>query len=402
MLAYDGMRVLFLTAEPPWPLDQGDKLRNYHFLRALAEEYEVTLVSFCLPGEEMGDWRRTLTPLCQAIHTVSLNHQQMLVNVLRLPHLPMTMAARASFQMARLLRQLTKERQYDVAFACQLKMAGYLRHCFVIQRVADLTDVVSLYRRRMAHFVPSWQGKVFGFLEAQRLAVWEKRVARSVGIVLLVSAVDATELGKMVPEAKIAVLPNGVDLTYFQPLPDPEKPILLFYGHLRYPPNIDGITWFCKNILPHVRKTIPTAELLIAGKEPPQEVRALGSLSGVKIIGYVPDLRSFLVQGSVVVVPLRFGAGIRNKILEAFAADRAVVSTSLGCEGLNVVPGVHLAVADEPSAFAAAVIDLLRDPLLRARLAANARKMVEEEHSWNLLGQRLRVLLKDLSKGEAK
>lgn len=391
------MKVLFLAAEPPWPLDQGDKLRNYHLLKALAAEHEVALVTFCPPGEENGPWREALTPLCRAIYPVLLSRGQMLLNVLRLPHLPVTMAARASARMVRMLRYLTSCGCYDTSFACQLKMVGYLRHCTTRKRIADFTDVVGLLRRRMLRFVPSWPARVFGTVEAHRLVFWEKRMARLADLVLLVSPVDAVELAKMAHGRRVAVLPNGVDLDYFQPLPDPGRYVLIFWGHLRYPPNADGIIWFCQEIFPAVREVLPEAELLVVGKEPPPTVEALVRLPGVKVLGYVPDLRPYLSQASVAVVPLRFGTGIRNKILEAFAAGRAVVSTSLGCEGLDVEPDVHLEVADEPQAFAAAVVDLLRSPTRRAYLAANGRKIVEQVYNWDAIGQRLQTLVADLS-----
>jgi sugar transferase (PEP-CTERM/EpsH1 system associated) len=387
------MKILFLTAEPPWPLDQGDKLRNHHLLKALAAEHEVTLATFCLPGEENGPWREALAPLCHAVHTVSLSRRQMVLNVLRLPHLPVTMAARASARMVRLLRQLTREQKFDVAYACQLKTAGYLKHCRATRRVADLTDAVSLYRRRMLCFARSWPAKAFGAIEAQRLAFWEKQVAQLADLTLVVSPVDAAVLKEAAPGACVAVLPNGVDLDHFRPLPDPQTPVLLFYGHLRYPPNADGIVWFCHEIFPLVREAVPEAELWIAGKEPPPEVAALAALPGVTLTGYVPDLRPYLAQAAVVVVPLRFGAGTRLKILEAFAAGRPVVSTPLGCEGLEVQPGVHLEVAKDAEALAKATVDLLLDAPRRVHIAANARALVEKKYSWEAIGHELRAIL---------
>jgi len=383
------MNIIFLTAEPPWPLDQGDKLRNYHLLKALAEAHAVTLVSFCAPGEEEAPWREAVAPFCQAVYAEPLSRRQMLLNAVLLPHLPLTMAARTSSRMARLLRRLTVAGRFDLAFACQLKMAGYLGHCSVCRRVADLTDTLSLYRHRMQRFAPTRSSRFFSKIEAARLARQERRIARLTDRVLLTSPIDAAALQKLVPGARIAVLSNGVDLDYFQPLPDPGGYELLFYGHLRYPPNADGLIWFCREIFPQVRKTVPEAKLNIVGKEPPPEVVALSGLPGVKLWGYVPDLRPYLAGSSLVVVPLRYGTGVRNKVLEALAAGRAVVSTSLGCEGLEIAPGKHLEVVDESAGFAAAVVRLLRDPARRTVLAANGRKLVEKRYSWEAVGRKL-------------
>ncbi|NPV70662.1 MAG: glycosyltransferase [Firmicutes bacterium] len=387
------MKTVFLTAEPPWPLDQGDKLRNYHLLKALAEAHAVTLVSFCAPGDEEGTWREVIGPFCEAVYAVPLGRLQMLLNVARLPHLPVTMAARASFRMGGLLRQMTGTGEFDLAFACQLKMAGYLKQCSVRRRVADLTDSLSLYRRRMTRFASSSAARLFGLIEAARLARQERRIAGLTDVVLLASASDAAALEKIAPGANVCVLANGVDLDYFRPLPDPGRPVLLFYGHLRYPPNADGLIWFCREVFPQVRKVVPEAELHIAGKEASVDVVSLARLPGVKFWGHVPDLRPCLASSSLVVVPLRFGTGIHNKVLEALAAGRAVVSTSLGYEGLEVVPGVHLEVVDKPADFAAAVVGLLRDPARRAALAAAGRRLVEERYSWRMVSQVLQSLL---------
>ena len=134
---------------------------------------------------------------------------------------------------------------------------------------------------------------------------------------------------------------------------------------------------------------MPEAKLNIVGKEPPPEVVALSGLPGVKLWGYVPDLRPYLAGSSLVVVPLRYGTGVRNKVLEALAAGRAVVSTSLGCEGLEIAHGKHLEVVDESAGFAAAVVRLLRDPARRTVLAANGRKLVEKRYSWEAVGRKL-------------
>ncbi|MEW6572045.1 MAG: glycosyltransferase family 4 protein [Bacillota bacterium] len=387
------MKILFLTAEPPWPPDQGDKLRNYHLLKALAAEDEVTLVSFTMQ-QDNSTWKKELAPYYSTVYTIPLTRRRMILNTLFLPHLPVTMAARTSSRMAKLLRELTNHGKFDIAFACQLKTAGYLKHC-TCSKVADLTDVVSLYRRRMLPYTSRLE-KLVSIVEVYRLAYWEKKVAQAADLTLLVSPLDAAVLRKMAPKACIDVIPNAVDLNYFKPLPDQGQPVIVFYGHLRYPPNADGIKWFCTEIFPKIREEIPNAELHIIGKEPPAELVQYSNHSGITLTGYVPDIRPFLAQASVVVTPIRFGAGIRNKVLEAFAVKRPVVSTSLGCEGLSVEPGIHLEVADTPSIFAEAVIRLLRDPTRRSSLAENSRHLVKEKYEWNVIGKKLRTLLLEI------
>jgi len=408
------MRILYFTAEPPWPLDQGDKLRNYYLLRALAEKHDVFLVTFCSPGDYNGSWREKMKPLCREIYTVPLLRSTMVLNLLKNPLQPFTMAARKSSVMAELVRKLSTENRYDLVFTCQLKMAGYLPFCTVGKKVAELTDFLSIYRRRMCRFCKSLPSRILSNIEATRLAYWEKKTAKLADLTILVSRTDADELRRLAPYAHVAVLPNGVDMNYFKPTfytvtkernkapfgeataPDlaphikQDRPLLLFYGHLRYPPNLDGITWFIKKIFPHVRSVIPDAELMILGKEAPRDLVKISEQSGVSLVGLVPDIRPYLVRADVVIAPLRFGAGVRNKILEAMAMGKAVVSTTLGCEGLEVVPGVHLEVADKPSDFAGAVIELLQKPEKRTRIGYNGRGLIKEKYDWKIIGERLR------------
>jgi len=390
------VKVIFITAEPPWPLDQGDKLRNYHLLKSLASEHLVTLVCFCAPDEEDGSWRKTLEPFCEAIYTVPLSRIRMILNSFLHPGMPVTMAARASTRMAHLLHDITTRKEFDLVFACQLKMGAYLAKCHTVKRVLDLTDAVSIYHRRMLAYISFWPARLFRSLEVWRLVGWEKKMAESADLILLISSVDASFMSKIAPSSHVEVLSNGVDPHYFQPLPDSGKPVILFYGHLRYLPNADGITWFGYEIFPRVRALVPEAELFVIGKEPTPEIKEMATIPGVRLIGYVTDLRPYLAEATVVVAPLRFGTGIRNKILEAFCAGRSVVSTSLGCEGLKVIPGVHLEVADDPAQFAEKIICLIKNPALRRVLVANGKELVEQTYNWQTIGQVLNSLIKEL------
>jgi glycosyltransferase involved in cell wall biosynthesis len=213
--------------------------------------------------------------------------------------------------------------------------------------------------------------------------------------VVPVSTLEADEV-RALGATRVELIPTGVDTDALRPAPEPgpEPPRVLFTGTMSYAPNHEGIRWFADAVWPRVRRVFPDARLDVVGKDPPDRVRALDGRDGITVHGFVPSMAPFFAAAHAVVVPILTGAGIRVKIVEAMAAGRALVSTSLGWEGLaHVEPGRHLLVADEPAAFADATVRLLRDPELRARLAAGARELAEREYDWRALGDRLERVL---------
>jgi glycosyltransferase involved in cell wall biosynthesis len=215
-----------------------------------------------------------------------------------------------------------------------------------------------------------------------------------------VSTLEAAEV-RALGLTKVELIPTGVDTEALRPAPEPpaSPPRLLFTGTMSYPPNHQGIRWFAERVWPAVRAALPDAQLDVVGKEPPEEVRALDGRDGIAVHGFVPSMAPYFARAHAVVVPILTGAGIRVKIVEAMSAGRAVVSTPLGWEGLaQLEPGRHLLVADEPAAFAEAAVRLLRDPVLRARMAADARALAEREYDWRSLGDALERVLADAAR----
>jgi polysaccharide biosynthesis protein PslH len=214
-----------------------------------------------------------------------------------------------------------------------------------------------------------------------------------------VSTNEASELAGLF-DGRIETIPTGVDTYELKPAPEPEgAPRVLFTGTLSYQPNSEGIRWFADEVWPAVLREVPDAQLEVVGRGPPAEVLALDSRPGITVVGPVPLMDPYFAQSHVVVVPILTGAGIRVKIVEAMANGRAIVSTSLGWEGLpDVRPGEHLLVADDPQRFAAEVVRLLRDPPLRAQLAARARELAVLEYDWRGLGDRQEALLREITR----
>lgn len=234
-------------------------------------------------------------------------------------------------------------------------------------------------------------------MESWRFAQHDARWLRRYRTVVAVSERDAAEL-RARTDVRVEVVPNGVASDELRPLPaSREGATLLFTGTLNHPPNAEGIRWYAERVWPRVRQARPDAALLIVGRDPPPDVRELGERDGIEVVGPVPAMTPYFAQATAVIVPLLSGGGTRLKILEAFACGRAVVSTSVGCEGLEVKDGAELLVADGDAAFAAATLRLLEDTSLRARLAGAGRALAEHSYDWRVLGDRLAEVLARLA-----
>jgi glycosyltransferase involved in cell wall biosynthesis len=219
---------------------------------------------------------------------------------------------------------------------------------------------------------------------------WETAAARRFDRAIVVSEPERDALRRSDPRLAVSIVENGVDAAALSPLPEPPvTDTLLFVGTFTYRPNVDAALLLGREIFPLVRRAFPAARLLLVGHEPPDAVRALGRELGVSLAGAVPDVRRAYERAAVAVAPLRAGGGTRLKILEAMALGRPVVSTRVGAEGLDVADGNDLLLADAPGDFAKAVARLLGDRPLRARLAANARRLVEARYDWARPGDAL-------------
>jgi glycosyltransferase involved in cell wall biosynthesis len=220
-------------------------------------------------------------------------------------------------------------------------------------------------------------------VEWRRLKRYEGRICRASAAVVAVSADDRAALLDAGAPESIAVIPIAGEIRELQPVRrNPDAHGILSMATMYWPPNIDGVLWFAREILPLIRQAEPDAPCYIVGARPPQSVVELGADSTIQVTGYVADPAAYLQSSAVMVVPLRAGGGMRVKILEALARGIPVVSTTIGAEGIDVTPGQHLLIADEPAAFAAAVVQLLRDRACGDQIAQQGRSHAAARYDW--------------------
>lgn len=401
------MRILALSAQVPYPPHHGKAMRDYHLLAGLARGHDVRLLCMARSHEEIEAAAplRTVVPF-DAVPLPAHTWPRRLGGLLAgRPDL----AVRTDTPYFRaLLASELQARPPDVLLVEGLEMAGYafgrrrntFGGCFPV--VLDEHNAEYLLQRRAAEVAPrsarGWGARLYSRLQAGRLARFEARACRAATAVVAVSSADRAALLEIAPQARVAVVPNGVDTRYYAPLalPPNPRPTLVFTGRMDFRPNVDAVQWFCADVWPRIRAALPEAVFRIVGRDPLPAVRALAQEPGVEVLGTVPDDRPYIGGADLYVLPMRFGGGIRLKLLQALAMARAVVSTPLGAEGVEgLADGEHLVLAEGAAAFAARAVELLRDPAARARLGQAGRALVVAGYDWEVLVPRFAAVLEE-------
>lgn len=394
------MRLLLLAPFYPDAPSDGDRLRLFHMLRSLGRRHQVTLLCFADPARP-ADWQPgAIGPSLQAVQRVAWGraHKGAAVALGYASSQPLNLLAYDSAQMRRRTDALLATGRFDAVLAYRLRMAPYAERTR-LPRVLDLCDSLTRYAERRA---AASQGltRRFWSEEATLLAGAESRAAAQFDVCLLNASTDCAALAAMAPGRDLRTASNGVDEACFKVRRAPVDERLFFIGQLGYAPNTDAALWMAREIFPLIRARRPKAELILAGAGAPAAVRALASLPGVSLPGYIADPAAELGRAAIAVVPVRTGAGRQNKLLEALAAGVPVVTTRFAAEGAGVTAGKHALVADDAQGFADAVVALLQAPTKATRLARAGQALARKEFRWEQHAQAVDSALKDaLKKG---
>lgn len=379
----------------PYPPHTGDKSRAYHIVRHLAARHDVTLAFLVddpddLPGVEAlralvkgpVEFARIWKPWGTVKGVAGLAAGT-----------PLTLGYFGSRGLRERIARRLSDTEYGLIYVSSSAMAQYVAAGTEIPVLMDFVDVDSdKWAQYGEHFRPpaAWVYRA----EARRLRGYEADVARWARLCIVTTPAEEALLTSFAPTARTAIIPNGIDLEHHEPIDRmPAQPAVMFTGAMDYQPNIDAVTYFHAEILPRVRREIPETRFYIVGLNPSRRVRRLARTPGVVVTGAVPDVRPYYALASVCVAPLRLARGVQNKVLQAMAMGVPVVATSRACQGLGSQAGQHLHVEDDPAAFAAAVIDLLKDPGERRALGLRGRAFVEAHHSWTTSLERLDTLI---------
>ena len=389
------MKILLLSPDIPFPSESGAAIRNWGIISGLAAAgHEVTLLSFA--DRALDARSEPLLERCRAVHSIALPKRGKGARLIQLiTSNSADMESRlASSQFETALRKLLRTESYEIVQFCGLELGGYLDAILTekggakviydaLNAEADLQRVIANVDSRSFRRLPA---TLYSRAQAGRLARFEERICRRADAVIAVSDEDRALLTRYAG-APITVMSNGIHAEGYRPPPENRRARqqLVFTGKMDYRPNVDAIEWFCAQALPLARQHLPEIQLKVVGRNPHPRLLALAETGDFQLTGWVESVLPYLQEAALYVVPLRMGSGTRLKILQAMAAGCAVVSTSIGAAGLNQRAREAIVIADDASAFAAAVVKLLGDENRRKRMGELAQRQARAHYDWQAL-----------------
>lgn len=399
------MKILWVKAGGLVPPDTGGKIRSYNILRQLAKHHAVTFFSF--HAAHGNDVHADLAQIFQQVILIPLDLPPA-KSARELLDYGAHFFSREPYNLTKYCRPvvhqkllaLLKGQSFDVILCDFLVAAGAIPWDYPCPKVIFTHNVEALIWQR--HFEvstnPMW--KALSWREWKTMESAERKYLQRADHVLTVSENDSEIFARFLNPQKLTVVPTGADTEFFYPREEPEIPnSLVFTGSMDWLPNEDGIFYFADEIFPLIRRQIPDAALCVVGRKPSGRLQDLAArVPNIQLTGWVEDVRPYLAQRAVCIVPLRIGGGTRLKIFEAMSMGKAVISTTIGAEGLPVKNGEHLVIADDPASFAESTLRLLGNASQRARLGQAARHLVEENYSWVTVSKSFADVLENVVK----
>jgi sugar transferase (PEP-CTERM/EpsH1 system associated) len=396
------VNVLFLSQIVPYPPHGGVLQRGYHLVRELGRRASVHLLAFLHPDElrteaRIEESRAALGEFCERIEYFPLwakaspAHKAAALAASAFSPLPFSVIAHRSAAFERRVAEALRTAPYDVVHVDTVALSQFVDlERRAVPSVLTHHNIESMLMERRASVERRPLARQYLQRETTKLRSYEARMSPQYDVNIVVSPDDGQTLAARVPGVRTAVVPNGVNVEYFTPDPTQETPALIYTGGMNMFANRDAVTYFLDEIWPLIRKRVPDTRFFAVGQDPPKELKAYAERDpNVVVTGFVDDIRPYVRKAAVYVVPLRVGGGTRLKVLDAMAMGKAIVSTSIGCEGIAVKPGEHLMTADSPETFAQATVTLLGDRARRHALGRAARDLVERRYAWSVVGDQL-------------
>ena len=428
------LRVLHFVPRVPWPLNTGAKLRNYHLAREIAGRASITLLAFSENGERMEQQQTarvagsSTEPVLESpesfyerVVLVGRDQGYTLSKIVRgaIGRTPLPVLNYTTPAMKEALARVLDEQDFDVVQVESIHLAEYLPIIRAARSrplvICDWHNIESELMRRYSERQTSVLRRIYARRASGQMSRLERRIMREFDAHVVVSKRDGERLQELAPKARIFLIENGVDTAYYtderinkahalwlkeqqqdaassqaalpgsSPALEAEKPRrIAFVGSMDYHANVDAAVSFALEVWPRLHNEQPGLIFTIVGRDPAREVRQLAQISGIEVTGTVDDVRPYYYETLAAIIPLRVGGGSRLKILEAMAAGVAVISTTLGAEGLDVRDNENILIAETSEDFCEAIIKL--DEERRRKLIAGGRALVFEQYDWSRLG----------------
>ena len=395
------MKLLFLAPYLPSPPNTGARRRAHGLMSSLARSHSVSILALVEPGVDHTVALRATGKYCAEV--VAVENRRFTWNPLRKRGLQAA-SLLSPYSYGRLLHyqpqfqaaldRMVAQTRYDIV-TVESALLGYYQFPAETTLVLDEHNIEFDILRRTAKLETRWPRKLYNMVDYLKLRREERAVWKCFHGCAVPSERDEGLLRRETTTIPTRVVPNGIDSDYFRPVEEvPEPQLLVFFGVISYYPNEDGLIFFLDAILPLIRQRHPGVRVVIVGPAPPASILSRAS-ADVVVTGMVEDVRPYLARAAAIVAPLRIGGGTRLKILEALAMGKATVSTTIGAEGLDVVDGREVLLADTAPAFAERVGQVLDDQALARRLGAAGRALVEQRYGWHMSAGKLEELYRE-------
>jgi glycosyltransferase involved in cell wall biosynthesis len=394
----------------PYPPHSGVANRTFNVLRQLAVEFDIDLVPFSRINHQPDRAARAAAREALRRMIAYVGEPTPIPNELSKyrklwDHLRSLATGRAytyyeydSDEFRDRLHQVTRTRGYDLVHLDSLDLHRWLSELPTVPIACTHHNLESELLRRYALGLRPAPIRQYVLMQVRRLEALEREITPRLSLNVMVSEADARGLRELAPRAVTKVIPNGTDVGYFQPHSGSHVPgRVAFIGPTYSFPNRDAVEYLLQDIWPEIRAGASNATLQLIGRHSPADHARYAAVPAVQPLGHIPDIRPPVGEAECCVVPIRIGGGTRLKILDAWAMGKAIVSTSIGCEGLEARDGENILIRDTAEGFAAAVVQVLRDPELRARLEQSARRTALETYAWDVVGRKLRAAYNELA-----
>ncbi len=395
------MRLLVVSSRPPWPPVMADAMTVDRLVRFLSKRgHQIDLATFVRDDAEDEDLRDGLRGVCRHIDTVRLPtwHSYASTALGLLQGLPMQVQYFRSHAMRRRIEHRVASERYDLVYTHLIRMAEYTRRLRV-PKVLGVQISQALNLSRLVEHAGDPLRRIFYGIERHKVRPYEAEVCADFDRVFLCGPSDVAEIEKTAPLTNAVVCPHGQDVPKLERVRAAERDpgAIVLSGVMSTYTNVDAATWFANDIVPRVAREVPEASFWVVGRNPQRPVRALAQPPRVVVTGEVPDVYDWLVKASVAVAPLRIGAGMQNKLVQAMACELPCVATPAANEGIGGTPDEHLLVRGDAPGIAEAVVSLLRDAPRRDALGRAARAFVESHWTWDVHFERLEAVLREVA-----